>query len=80
MSVHRKNTNENTNYFSKLSPVNLQVKKLSSMFVSASNNPLVSDEIRPPETNIIQNGKHLPVCFKIFIGIHCDLKEKFNRI
>ena len=64
VGVNRKNTNENTGYFSKFSRINLQVKKLSSRFVSASNDPLVNDEIRPPETNIIQKRETSPGLFQ----------------
>ena len=39
--------------FTKLSPINLQVKKLSSMFVSASNKYLVVDEIRPLKQTLL---------------------------
>ncbi len=49
--VYRKNTTENTVFFTKKCVQNLQVKKLSIMFVLSSEKSEENNEIRPPETN-----------------------------
>jgi len=43
---HRIITKGNEDFFTKKTTISLQVKKLRSMFVSQSNNPLENDEIR----------------------------------
>jgi len=44
--INRRTTSGNKVFFTKKITISLQVKKLSSMFVSQSNNPLENDEIR----------------------------------
>ena len=52
--TNRKTTTENTVFFTRFYPINLQVKKLSSMFVSQSNNPLENDEIRTLKQTLLK--------------------------
>jgi hypothetical protein len=76
---NRRTTKGNKVFFTKKTTLCLQVKKLSSMFVSQSNNPLENDEIRTLKQTSLKNGNNFPVCFNSHLSVFIAIKRKVQK-
>ncbi len=75
----RKITTDSIVFFTKKNTISLQVKKLSSMFVSQSNDPLENDEIRTLKQTSLKKGNNFPVCFNSLLPVFIAIKRKSSK-